>query len=212
MIPPLKPNDPVTKAQDWMNEFRLSELPVVDRGDFLGILSEDTILEADFIHDLVKDYDLIGINSHIKENQHFYDLLKLASNEEVKLVAVINESGNYSGIVSVEDMVLAFAETSAIRADGAILELKLQDLDYSLSDISRIVESNDAKIFGSYVTPDLEDPKMLNVTIKLSRIDLSHIVATLEASGYKVISEFGNDHTGPTNQDRLDGLFKYLSV
>ncbi len=212
MVPPLKPSDPVTKAKSWMNELRIAELPIVDEGNFLGLINEDTILDANLMHDKVEDYPLIGQKASINQNQHFYDLLKLAHKEEVKVVAVVNETGHYVGSVPIEDIVNAFAQTSAIGADGAIIELLLQDVDYSLSEICRLIESNDAKVLASYVSAADNDPKMLKVTLKLNRNDLSHINATLEKFGYRITSEFGNETSKTDGQDRLDILMKYLSI
>jgi predicted transcriptional regulator len=45
MLPPLKLTDEASKAVAWMEEFRCSQLPVIENEKFLGFISEDIILE-----------------------------------------------------------------------------------------------------------------------------------------------------------------------
>ena len=97
MIPPLKPNDQISKAIRWMEELRISQLPVIDREQFIGILSEDRIYEQHDDSVLVADMQLIGSNVYVKYNQHFYDILRLASSYAVQIVAVLGAEGNFLG-------------------------------------------------------------------------------------------------------------------
>ena len=95
LIPPLKLSDDGHKAVVWMEELRTNQLPVVDKSKFLGFLSEDIILEENDSTKRVENYDLFAQECFVFESQHFYDVIKVASEHDVQLVAVLNEKGNF---------------------------------------------------------------------------------------------------------------------
>ncbi len=212
MIPPLKPTDEVDKAIMWMEELRVSELPVVDEGKFLGILNEDLIFDNNSYETFVQNLVLTGNNSFLKEQSHYYEILKMSYDESVSLVAILDADERYLGVVSIRDVVEAFAQTSSITSPGAIFILSMGVTDYSLTEISRLVESNDAKIISSHTAVDEDDPSIVRLTLKINTEDASKVLATLERFGYTVVSQFSNQSTEDKDKDRYDILMKYLQI
>ncbi|MEQ8713107.1 MAG: CBS domain-containing protein [Cyclobacteriaceae bacterium] len=212
MIPPLKPTDEVDKAIMWMEELRVSELPVVDEGKFLGILNEDLIFDNNSNETFVQNLVLTGNNSFLKEQSHYYEILKMSYDESVSLVAILDADERYLGVVSIRDVVEAFAQTSSITSPGAIFILSMGVTDYSLTEISRLVESNDAKIISSHTAVDEDDPSIVRLTLKINTEDASKVLATLERFGYTVVSQFSNQSTEDKDKDRYDILMKYLQI
>ena len=212
MIPPLKPTDEVSKAMTWMEELRTSELPVVDEGKFLGVLNEELIFENNQEKKLVQSLVLTGNKSALKEDSHYFEILKMSYEQEVSLVAILDKEDQYLGVVSIRDVVEAFARTSSVHSPGAIFILLMKSNDYSLSEISRLVESNDAKILSLHSTQDIDDPSMIRLTLKINTEDSSRVLATLERFGYTVVSQFSNQLSEENNKDRYDILMKYLQI
>lgn len=212
MIPPLKPTDEVDKAVMWMEELRVSELPVVDEGKFLGILNEDLIFDNNSNETFVQNLVLTGNNSFLKEQSHYYEILKMSYDESVSLVAVLDTDEKYLGVVSIRDVVEAFAQTSSITSPGAIFILSMGTTDYSLTEISRLVESNDAKIISSHTAVDDDDTSIVRLTLKINTEDASKVLATLERFGYKVVSQFSSQSVEDQDKDRYDILMKYLQI
>ncbi len=212
MIPPLKLSDEGHKAMIWMEELRTNQLPVVEKGKFLGFLSEEIILEENNSTHRVRDYDLYAEDCFVFENQHFYDVIKLASEYEVQLVAVISETGSFTGVIAIEDTIAAFAQTTAVQVPGAIVVISMNQRDYSLAEISRLVEGEHAQILSSCVTNDFKDPSKVKLTLKINKTDLSHISATFERFGYKIIGRFQETEVKSNEKDRYDMLMKYLDI
>jgi acetoin utilization protein AcuB len=91
--------------------------------------------------------------------------------------------------------------------------LSMPERDYSLSEISRHVESNDAKILSAYVSPDELDPYKIKLTLKINTTDISRIIATLERFEYRIIAQFQENGEGKqADKDRYDLLLKYLNM
>lgn len=212
MIPPLKGSDDAHKAIVWMEEFRCNYMPVVDEGKLLGFISEEIILETNDIEKYVKDFNLAGVNCYVHLDTHFYDILKIAADNKLQMVGVLNDSQNYCGVITVQDTLTSFAQTAAVQLPGGILVLSMTHVDYSLAEISRLVEENHAKILSSIVKEDPLDPGKLRLTLKINQIDLSRIVATLERFGYKVIGRYHETKNVGDEKERIDMLLRYLDI
>ncbi|HTJ48803.1 MAG TPA: CBS domain-containing protein [Cyclobacteriaceae bacterium] len=212
MIPPLKETDDAHKAIVWMEEFRCNYMPVVDDGKLMGFLSEEIILEANDIEKRVKDFDLAGVNCYVHLDTHFYDILKVATDNKLPMVAVLNEDESYCGVITVQDTLTSFAQTAAVQLPGGILVLSMNHIDYSLAEISRLIEENHAKILSSILKEDPLDNGKIRLTLKINQLDLSRIVATLERFGYRVIGRYQESRPVGDEKERIDMLLRYLDI
>ncbi|MDW3197156.1 MAG: CBS domain-containing protein [Cytophagales bacterium] len=212
LIPPLKPEDTIDQALQWMEEFRLSELPVADNEEFLGVVSEEMLMALPAVEAQISDLQLVGQETLIRDTRHFYEVLRVAYSTNRKVVAVLDEYDRYIGAISVEDVVEAFAKTSTIQHPGAILVIETNNRDYYLSEISRIVESVDLKILSSYIVSREDDPTKIELTIKINKEDTSHVISMLDANGYKVVESFSQSQGSMMEKDRLDQLLNFLKI
>ena len=195
-----------------MEDLRLNELPVVENGVYAGLLRHDHFLEESPQDSPISNFPLVDKKCFVFENQHFYDVIKVASDFHVLSVPVLDLESNYSGIITVEDTVTAFAQTATIQSQGAILVLSLRQIDYSLAEISRLVESDGGKILGSSVSNDGSDPTKIKLTLKINKTDLSRIIATLERFGYVITASFQETELISNDKERLDILMRYLDI
>ena len=102
-----------------------------------------------------------------------------------------------------------FAQSYAIQQEGGIIVLSMSQIDYSLAEVSRLVESNNAKILAMFVEADEKNPFYLQLTIKINQMDISRVVATFERFGYKIIEKFATITLADVDYSRLDMLLKY---
>jgi acetoin utilization protein AcuB len=212
MIPPLKVTDDAHKAIVWMEEFRCNHLPVVDGGLLIGFISEEIILESNDIEKRLADFELVGKDCAVKLESHFYDILRIAGENKLGIVAVVNESKQYVGVITVQDMMTSFAQTAAVQMPGSILVLSMDLIDYSLAEISRYIEENNAKIISSTLVEDPLDKGKIKLTLKLNLTDINRVVATLERFGYRVIGRYQDTASEDGNKERLDMLLRYLNI
>jgi CBS domain-containing protein len=212
MIPPLKPTDDGHKAIVWMDEFRCNHLPVVDNGHLLGFISEEIILESNDIEKNVGDFELQGKHAIVGLDSHYYDILRVANEGNLQIVAVVDENENYMGVITVQEIMTSFAQTASVQMPGGILVLSIDLINYSLTEISRLVEENKAKILSSNIVEDSIDKGKIKVTIKINQLDLSRIVATLERFGYSVIGRYQETEREEQSTERIDMLMRYLNI
>jgi acetoin utilization protein AcuB len=211
MVPPLKLSDTSQTALNWMEEFRLTQLPVVDQKKYVGMITDERVLEANDPLLPLSAFTLDHKDLKVLPDTHYLDVLKKADQYKVSLVPVIDASYLYQGVVSVNDISAALAQMLNGYGPGGIIVLYLKERDYSLSQISRLIESNDTKILSSFVNND-KNTEYLKLTLKLNRTDVSRVIATLERHDYRIIAQFQEGESSEQDKDRLDLLFKYLNI
>lgn len=211
MVPPLKPSDDITRAKQWMDEFRLKELPVVNKDTFLGFISEDLLYDTAIMHPHVGEYPLVGQSCIIASDSHYYDILRVQNEHHMDMAAIVFNNV-FKGVVLTSDVLKEFAKTAIINSQGAIIILETNVHDYSLSEISRMVEMNGATILGSNVRPHSDEPALIEVVLRINYQDVNQIAAGLSKSGYKVISSFNTEDNSFDEKDRYGLLMKFLDT
>ncbi|WP_186753819.1 CBS domain-containing protein [Echinicola salinicaeni] len=212
MIPPLKLTDKVRMALSWMEEIRTDVLPVVEEGMFKGLVTDEMIYNFNREDILISDLPLEAEGCFVSKDKHIYDVLRVASEYQTNMVAVVDKDNIYHGVVTLEDAIAAFADSMAIQAQGGVLVLSMFMTDYSLFEIARVIESENAKILSSFLTSDPLDDSKIKVILKIDKTELRHVKATLERFGYKVIDHYQEEMTQSGEQDRLDNLLRFLNI
>jgi len=212
LIPPLKFTDKVKLGLSWMEEIRTDILPVVDKGVFKGFITDEIIYERNDPELKIEFIDLVGSASIVQEDRHIYEVLRVSSENQVSMVAVLDKELKYLGVVTQEGAISAFTESISIQSQGGVLILSMFMTDYSLYDIARVVESENAKILSSFISDDPLDDSKIKVTLKIDQVELRHIKATLERFGYRVIDQYQEEDGISSEQDRLGNLMRFLDI
>jgi predicted transcriptional regulator len=212
LIPPLKFTDKVKLGLSWMEEIRTDILPVVDKGSFKGFVTDEIIYEINDPELTIGDVELLGTSCIVQEDRHIYEVLRVSSENQLSMVAVLDKDLSYLGVVTEEGAISAFTDSVSIQSPGGVLILSMFMTDYSLYDIARVVESENAKILSSFISNDPLDDSKIKVTIKIDQLELRHIKATLERFGYKVIDQYQEEEEISSEQDRLGNLMRFLDI
>lgn len=210
-IPPIKPDDSGLRALKWMEEFKVSHLPVVDGRNFLGVITDDDILDMEVPEQPVSTISDFFEKIYINDNRHYYDALKVISDEHLSVLPVVNAEGQYIGSISVNNIIEKLATVAAVNEPGSILILEVRSNDYSLSQIAQIVESNDARILSVHMASNFEGN--LDVTLKINRAEINGVIQTFQRYGYVIKSNFQiNNFYQDDLQNRFDSLMNYLKL
>ncbi len=212
MIPALKMTDTAEKAIIWMEELKTNQLPVIENRVFKGMISEELILESNDLDRKIADFRLISENCYVREEQHLFDIIRVAQEHGSELVAIVDEKGEFVGVSRHEDTIKAFANTLAVQGQGGILVLEMRYIDYSMAEISRLIESDDAKILGSFLSQDNKNPNHVFLTLKINKEDLKSVIATLERFDYRIVAKFHDENNISTEKERLDHLLNFLNI
>jgi acetoin utilization protein AcuB len=209
-IPPLVGKDSGEKALNWMNDFHVRHLPVLYDGNLQGILSEDEVLNFMEPDLSIEENKPELIFKSVTPDRHLFDVMKMIVDANLTIVPVVDAQNKYLGIITLENIVRHFAETVAITQPGGIIVLEMSPRDYSLAEISRLIESENTKILSCFISSPYGQ-EMIELTLKLSKQDLKHVLATLSRFGYEVKSSFYESDYLEDLRTRYDALMKYLN-
>lgn len=208
-IPPLMHTDSGEKALRWMDEFKVSHLPVLKNGNFVGVLSESDVLDKmDMVETLDKLFDHLP-RPFVFENAHIYEVLAKISDNRISVLPVLDENEKYLGCTSVYHLLTVIANTGSIKESGGIIVIEVNSIDYSMSQIAQIVESNNAKILSSYIMSSQNSNKT-EVTLKINQPDLTSIIRTFERYDYVVKATYQKNEGDDDMKHRYDALMNFL--
>src|SRR5215217_5689064 len=210
MIPVLKPTDSVGTALDWMDEFGVKQLIVADMGVYQGIVSEDILFDIQDSSEILARIIIQHKDIFASEDQHPYELLRLVNQFGLRIIPVLHDDRTFAGSILANDLIEHFVNELGVQEKGAVIVLKIAERSYSLSEISRLIESNGTKILSSYYSSG-ESYNPLNearLTLKLNRTHITPIIPTLERFGYEIEEAHANDPIESVDQERLDMLLR----
>jgi CBS domain-containing protein len=210
-IPFLKPSDSISKALRCMSDLKLYHLPFVDQNEFIGLVSENELLEVKDQSTKLGDLNIEFLNSFAFANTHVYHVILLFTQFQVSVVPILDRDKKYLGVVTIGNILAHISKMFAVNEPGGIIVLGVKNRDNSLAHIAQIVESNNAQILSSSVDSSSETDQ-LELTLKINKTELSSIIATFERYKYDVKAVFNNTQNPGYLSDRFDSLMNYLNV
>jgi hypothetical protein len=141
---------------------------------------------------------------------NWLDVLEVFGKNHTDIVPVLDENNLYLGYYELTDSMRFFNETPFIKESGGIIIVKKALVDYSMSQVSQIVESNNGKLLGLFVSNS--DNNTIEITIKVTLGVMNDIIQTFRRYNYEIISEHNDDNYINTLKERSDYLDKYLNI
>lgn len=210
-ILPLKTSTTGEEALSLMEDLKVSHLPIVNDKAFLGLISEQDILDLNNVKEPLGNYKLSLKNPFVNEHQHLYDVLKLVNELKLTLVPVLDDHERYVGCITMFDLVNFMAKSFSLENPGGIIVLEMSQNDYNLTEIAQIVESNDAKILSLFLASH-SDSTRLDVIIKLNKTEMGGVLQTLDRYGYYVKFSFNDEEDRDDLRENYDSLMNYLNI
>lgn len=210
-IPPIKYTETGEKALQWMNEFRVSHLAVLHGREYVGIISDDDIYDmVDPKHQLKEEFINLP-KPFVYANQHVYDIMKLIADLKITVVPILDENNKYLGCTDLLYLMSQIVSVGSIRENGSIIVLTMGERDYSLTEITRICEENNAKILSSYVNFH-KNSTQIEVTLKINTDDIEKVIRTFERYDYTISETYSKGNYTKDMSDRYDELMNYLNM
>ena len=193
-----------------MSDSHVRHLPVTDGNLFVGLVSEDDVLHSNPELN-VELYRYAMARPFAREDDHLYEVMHKMGQYRLTVIPVLDESEHYLGCISLEDLLPAFTEAAYLNEKGNILVLESAPRGFSLAEIARIVESENAKILSYFITTH-SDNETVEITLKLNKTDVGNIIAVLQRFDYEVKGTYNESDYVEDMQDRYDAFMSYLNV
>ena len=208
-IPAFKVEDSLEKVIQFFEHNPYSHVAILADGDFLGVLSENDLdnFEAD---KKVGDYRFNLETFFVRSESNWLDVLETFARNEANLMPVLDEANKVQGYYDLTNIVSVFIDTPFFTEPGGLLVVAKGAKDYSFSEIAQIVESNNTRIIGAFIT-DIRD-EVVQLTIKISSSNLNEVIQSFRRYNYTILLGNNDDQFLESLKQRSDYLDKYLNV
>lgn len=199
----------IADVQDFFVDVWFSHFPILEEKIFIGCIASDDIETFD-VDKNAADYKYALEGFFARNNMIWLDVLEVFAKNQTNVVPVLDENNAYLGYYELEDIVKFFHETPFLKEQGGIIVVQKNISDYSMSQITQIVESNNGKLLGLFVSE--ADIEKIQVTIKIAIGPINDIIQTFRRYNYEIISEHHDDNYLINLKERSDYLDKYLNI
>ena len=210
-LPILHLHDKIFNALQMMNDCHVTHLAVDDDGKYVGTVNEEVLMQAPDDTAELRELQEGFAGYSVNQNDHFLKALQLAVENRLSVVPVIDENKELLGVVSYREMLKQASEFVNVKDPGGLIVLELETTNYSFSEISRLVETNDAQITQLNTHTD-QQTGLMQVTIKINKAEISDIVATFQRYEYNVKYYFGEELYENELKTNYDNLMNYLKL
>ncbi|MDP2060860.1 MAG: acetoin utilization protein acuB [Flavobacteriaceae bacterium] len=205
---PLTLKNTLKQAKDSFKKNEANHLAVIDT-HLLGMLSKEDIHDLDLAKN-IEDYQYLLDLFYVKNSYNWLEVLGLFAQNQTDLMPIVDNENQYKGCYLLEDLLNFIYETPFLTEPGNILIIEHNTTDYSMSKICQIVESNDGKLLGAFISES--NPDTVQITLKIGPIAINPIIQSFRRYGYQIVSEHEEDKLMSNLKDRSDYLNRYLNI
>jgi predicted transcriptional regulator len=208
-IPYLQLHDKVYHALQLMSDYHVAHLPVVKDDNYVGVISEEQLLHSDD-EDFIEELQVGDGASSVQATDHFLKAVQVAVVNKLSMVPIV-QGEQMLGVVTYDDLLRNTSNFMSLNNPGALIVLEIESTSYSFAEISRIVETNDAQITQLNTLIDPETG-IMQVTIRVSKMEVSDIIATFQRYEYNVKYYFGEELYENELRTNYENLMNYLKI
>ncbi|MGL2966671.1 CBS domain-containing protein [Flavobacterium sp. XGLA_31] len=206
---PFSSTESVADVQDFFADNTYSHFPVMDNGVYLGCISAVDV-ETFETHKTLTDYRYALEGFFVRADMIWLDVLEVFARNNANMVPILDKNNSYIGYYEITDVIKFLNETPFLKETGGIIIVEKPTADYSMSQITQIVESNNGKLLGVFVSE--ANAEKVQVTIKITLGGMNEIIQTFRRYNYEIISEHDEDNYLNNLKERSEYLDKYLNM
>jgi len=209
-ISALHPKDTGEQALTIMNIFHVKHLPLVDGDKFVALISEEFLTHQD-LDKPISSYTVDPIALIARKTDHLFDIMSKMAENKLTVIPVIEDEDTYVGLITQEELMQFYGNSFSFKEPGSIIVLETQKQQYSLAEISAVIEGESAAILSSFLTA-VDDTENVMITIKVNNMEIQRILKALERYGYNIRGTYTEQEYIDTLKERYDLLMNYLDV
>ncbi|MBO6536515.1 MAG: CBS domain-containing protein [Balneolaceae bacterium] len=210
-ITPLKVTDSVALALTKLDLLFVTRFPVVNDGELIGMVSLDTLIEADNEELKISALSLQD-NISIPESQHLFEAARTMLAHEQFILPVVDHEQRFVGVIKKREVLQALGDVFNLESFGSVITIEMMPYDFTLTEVIRLIETEQAKVLGVAVEQPNDNYGFYRVSIKLNMEDSSNVCSTLQRYGYVVTSQVSSATMERDLSERADELIRYLDI
>lgn len=205
----IQSSDSIESVMDFFEESRYSHFPVVEDGVYIGCISAEDIINFE-TNKKISDYRYALRGFFARKNMFWIEVFEVFSRNNTSIIPLVEEENKYIGYYEITEVIRNFYETPFVKDYGDVIIVEKSIINFSISQVVQIVESNEGKILGLYISNTSPDKVQVTIKIVLGRVN--EILQSFRRYEYDIISNHKEDIFVNNLKDRSDYLDKYLNI
>lgn len=199
----------ISEAISICNKFHINFVPIVVENQLLGMISLEN-LQNHLLFETIDKLKFFFESFFILESVSLVDSIKYFNTFSSNVVPIVSTDNKYLGLICIDDILSKFVSFPFFNEFGLVLLLEIQTKKYAVSEIAKIVESNNCKLFGTL----LVEYNSLNVRVlvKLDTHDSQSVISSFERFGYVIVGKYFTEHHEDWLKNRYEHLMKILET
>lgn len=206
---PVAYEETVAEVQDFFSEVTFSHFPIIENGVYIGCVSSEDTATFD-LQKKLSDYRYSYEGFFVRSSMIWLDVLEVFARNNSNIVPILDDNNKYVGYYEITDVIKFLNGTPFLKEVGGIIIVEKNILDYSMSQITQIVESNNGKLLGIFVSEATLDK--IQITIKTTLGSMNEIIQSFRRYNYEIVSEHNEDDYLNVLKERSEYLNKYLNI
>lgn len=200
----------VAQIKKLFNETTFCHFPIVENSQLIGLISETDIQGIHENDKEIGDYQYLLNLFFIEDSNNLLDIIKVFAANETNLIPIVDTDKKYIGYYDLIDILHIYNDTPFLQDEGSIILLEKEIRDFSFSEICQIVESNNGKVLGLFISET--NSTTVKVTLKFNANDINEIIQAFRRYNYNVLSKHKEDYFIEELKERTNYLKKYLNI
>ena len=208
-IPVFEVDDSLKEVIHFFTHSTYSHVAITEKGQFMGLLGEadlDSFQQTSLIDEFRYQLDTFSVT----QEATWLDVLEVFSRNESNILPVLNANNEVIGYFDLNDIVDLFTDMPFFTEPGSILVVEKPLRDYSFGEIAQIVEGNNTRLLGAFIT-SIEN-EMAQITLKIGDANINEVLQSFRRYHYVIVSGSTEDKFLEQLKQRSDYLDKYLNV
>ena len=206
---PIDIKETIEVVQDFFIEIAYSHFPVLENDIFIGCIAAEDV-ETYEIQKKLSDYRYTVEGFFVRASMSWLDVLEVFARNNSNIVPILDDSNKYIGYYEITDVVKFLNGTPFLKEVGGIIIVEKNTNEYSMSQITQIVESNNGKLLGLFISEATNDK--IQITIKITLGSMNEIIQSFRRYNYEIVSEHNEDNYLNILKERSEYLDKYLNM
>ena len=206
---PIDSDETIEKIQDFFIEISFSHFPVLENGIYIGCIAAEDV-ETFEAPKKLSDYRYTLEGFFVKTSMNWLDVLEVFARNNANIVPILDDNNKYIGYYEITDVVKFLNGTPFLKEIGGIIIIEKNINEYSMSQITQIIESNNGKLLGLFISEATNEK--IQITIKITLGSMNEIIQSFRRFNYEIVSEHNEDNYLNILKERSEYLDKYLNM
>ncbi|HKJ45916.1 MAG TPA: CBS domain-containing protein [Balneolales bacterium] len=204
------------KVLEQMEDHGLNIYPVIDQitGKYIGLITKKMMLERtrqmEDETELLTEISLYPVKAY--PTQHLFEVAGIFLRNELRILPIVDIDNNFIGVIYKNEVFKTILNMLNLTELGSVLNIEVDQKDYVLSDIIRIIEMEGAKVLGVAIEAPSDTFSRIKISIKLNMTEIMAVSSSLKRHGFVITSESHDSSQSREYEERADEFLRYLEI